>query len=175
MNFTLQTIPTTLTISEIESPISDNRILVSVKNLLRLTSDLNTWTSKFVITHSDQSIDVSCAAQGLYLLQYPFTKYYFDENLFRGIGDKDLLIKMIKSPNCVDGCKIISRRHDNKKTQFRKGAWTFVCSHGLVANEIVHSHFDPDSVGKSHVPIQGLKRTKSRGCAVKGTKILLFI
>ena len=182
MNFTLQTIPTTLTISEIESPISDNRILVSVKNLLRLTSDLNTWTSKFVVTHSETSIDVSCAAQGalssspsgIYPPQnipYPFTKYYFDENLFKGIGDKDLLIKMIKSPNCVDGCKIISRRHDNKKTQFRKGAWTFVCSHGLVANEIVHSHFHPDSVGKSHVPIPSLKRTKSRGCAVKGTKI----
>ncbi len=122
---TFQTIPTTLTISEIESPISDNRIVVSVKNLLRLTSDLNTWTSKFVITHGDQSIDVSCAAQGALSsspsgiypnqnIQYPFTMYYFDENMFRGIGAKDLLIKMIKSPNCVDGCKLVSMRPNNK-------------------------------------------------------------
>ena len=36
----------------------DNRIVASVNNLLRLTSDLNSWTSKFVITHGDQSIDV---------------------------------------------------------------------------------------------------------------------
>jgi hypothetical protein len=126
---------------------------------------LNTWTSKFVITHGDQSIDVSCAAQGALssspsgvypdqIIQYPFTKYYFDENMFRGIGAKDLLIKMIKSPNCVDGCKLVSMRPNNNKTQFRKGAWTFVCSHGLVVNDIVHSHFDPDSVGKSHVPIR---------------------
>jgi hypothetical protein len=43
----------------------------------------------------------------------------------------------------------------------------FVCSHGIVMNEIEDSHFHPDSVGKSHVPIQRLKRTKSRGSAVK--------
>jgi hypothetical protein len=75
--------------------------------------------------------------------------------MFRGIGDKDLLIKMIKSPNCVDGCKLVSMRFKNNKTQFRKGAWTFVCSHGLVMNDMVDSHFDPESVGKSHVPFQG--------------------
>ena len=92
-----------------------------------------------------------------------------------GIGSKDLLIKMIKSPNCIDGCKLVSRQPKNNKTQFRKGAWTFVCSHGIVMNDMVESHFDPDSVGKSHVPFQGLKRTKSRGCSVKGTWILFLI
>jgi hypothetical protein len=85
------------------------------------------------------------------------------------------LIKMIKSPNCIDGCKIVSRWPDNRKTQFRKGAWTLVCSHGLVMNDMVESHFDPDSVGKSHVPCQGLKRTKSRGCSVKGMWTLFLI
>ncbi len=48
----------------IESSTPENCIVVSVNKLLRLTLDLNTWTSKFVITHVDQSIDVSCAAQG---------------------------------------------------------------------------------------------------------------
>ncbi len=43
---------------------SDNCIVSSVNNLLCLTSDLNSWTSKFVIAHGDQSIDVSSAAQG---------------------------------------------------------------------------------------------------------------
>ncbi len=95
--------------------------------------------------------------KGLYLLlplvypdqniQYPCTKYSFDENMFGGFGTKDLLIKIIKSPNCIDGCKIMSRQPDNKKTQFRKGAWIFVCSHGIVMNDMVESHFDPDSVG----------------------------
>jgi hypothetical protein len=103
-------------------------------------------------------------------IQYPFTKYSFDENMCRGIGaKKDLLIKMIKSPNCVDGCKLVSMRFKNNKTQFRKGAWTFVFSHGLVMNDMVDFHFDPDSVRKSHVPYQGLKRT----CAVKGTGFFL--
>ncbi len=82
---------------------------------------------------------------------------------------------MIKSPNCIDGCKIVSRQPDNRKTQFRKGAWTLVCSHGLVMNDMVESHFDPDSVGKSHVLFQGLKHTKSRGSAVKGTRIFFLI
>ncbi len=139
-----------------------------------------------MITHSDQSIDVYCAAQvalssspsGIYPhqnIQYLFTKYYFDYNMFRGIGAKDLLIKMIKSPNCVDGCKLVSMRFNNTKTQFRKGAWTFVYSHGLVINDMVDSHVDPDSLGKSHVPFQGLKRTKSKGCAVKGKQILFLV
>jgi hypothetical protein len=39
--------------------------------------------------------------------------------------------------------------------------------------EIEDSHFHPDSVGKSHVPIQRLKRTKSRGSAVKGKLSML--
>jgi len=40
-------------------------------------------------------------------------------------------------------------------------------------NEIEYSHFYPDSVGKSHVRIQRLKCTKSRGSAVKG-KLFMF-
>jgi len=164
---------------------SDNRIVASVNNLLRLTSELNTWSSKFVVTHGDQYIDVSSAAQGVLSssppsgafphqnIQYPCTKYYFDENRFFGIDSKDLLIQMLKSPNCIDGCKLVSRRPKQIKTQFRKGTWTLVCSHGIVMNKMDESHFYPDSVGKFNVPIQNLKRTKSRGSAVKG-KLFLF-
>ena len=49
---------------EFESDIQENHIEATVSNLLRLTSNLNTWTSNFVVTHGDQSIDVSSAAQG---------------------------------------------------------------------------------------------------------------
>ena len=51
-------------IVHLESHIPENCIVASVFNLLRLTSDLNTWTSNFVVTRGDQSIDVSSAAQG---------------------------------------------------------------------------------------------------------------
>ncbi len=40
-------------------------------------------------------------------------------------------------------------------------------------NDIDESHFHPDPVGKSNVRIQHLKRTKSRGSAVKG-KLLKY-
>jgi hypothetical protein len=74
---------------------SDNHIVASVNNLLCLPSDLNSWTSKFVITHGDQSIDVSSAAQGDLSsspsgihphqnIPYPSTKYSFDDNFFGG-------------------------------------------------------------------------------------------
>ena len=167
-------------IVHLESYINENRTETSVSNLLCLTSDLNTWTSNFVVPHGDQSIDVSSAAQGALsssplsgafphqTMQYPCAKYYFDENHFFGIDGKDLLIKMLKSPNCIDGCKLVSMRQKKIKTQFRKGTWTLVCSHGIVMNEMDESHFHPDSVGKCYVPIQTLKRTKSRGSAVKG-------
>ena len=98
----------------LESYITENRIETSVSKLLRLTSDLKTWTSNFVVPHGDQS---SSAAQGALSssppsgafphqnIQYPCTKYNFDETIFFGIDAKDLLIQMLKSPNCIDGCK----------------------------------------------------------------------
>jgi hypothetical protein len=50
-----------------------------------------------------------------------------------------------------------------------------ICSHGIVMNNMDESHFYPDSVGKSKVPITGLKCTKSRGRAVKGEMMCLVM
>ncbi len=116
--------------------------------------------------------------KGIYLLlplEYPSTKYCFDDIFFLGIDAKDLLVKMLKSPNCMDGCKLVTMRQNRIQSHFRKGAWTFVCSHGIVMNDMDKSHFYSDSVGKSNVPIQGLKRTKSRGRAVKGEMMFLVM
>ncbi len=61
----LQSIPkNTRTILPTATFIPDNCMVTSVNNLLRLTSDLNNWTSKMVITHGDESLDISSAAQG---------------------------------------------------------------------------------------------------------------
>jgi len=164
------------------SHITENCIETSITKHLRLTSDLNTWTSNFVVPHGDQSIEVSSAAQGALsssplsgafphqTMQYPCAKHYFDDNHFFGIDGKDLLIKMLKSPNCIDGCKLVSMRPNKNQTQFRKGTWTLVCSHGIVMNEMDDSHFH--LILLENV-IQTLKRTKSRGNAVKG-KLFLF-
>jgi hypothetical protein len=169
-----------------ESFLPENHIVASVNILLRLTSDLNTWSSKFMISHGDQSIDVSSAAQGALSyspsgvyphqnIKYPLTKYHFDEHIIFGIEAKDFLVKMIKSPNCIDGCKLVSMRPQKNKSHFRKGTWTFVCSHGIVMNDMDESHFCPDSVGKSNVPIQRLKLTISRGSAVKGKRFCFVL
>ena len=104
-----QSIPTTLTILPMASPIPENCMVASINNLLRLSFDLNSWTSKFLITHGDQSIDVSSAAQwalssspsGVYRHQnipYPWTKYFFDDNIYFDNDAKFLLVKMIKLP-----------------------------------------------------------------------------
>jgi len=69
-----QSIPTTQTILQMESSIPENRIVASVNILLRLAPDLNCWSFKFVISHGDQSIDVSAAAQGA-LSSSPFGIY----------------------------------------------------------------------------------------------------
>jgi len=137
-----------------------------------------------VISHGGQSLDISSAAQGSLSstpigvfppqnISYPGTKYCFDENIVFGCDAKELLVKMLRSPNCIDGCKLVSRQPKSNSSIFRKGAWTYVCSHRIVMNEIEYSHFYPDSVGKSHVRIQRLKCTKSRGSAVKG-KLSMF-
>jgi len=119
-----------------ESYITENRIETSVSKLLRLTSDLNTWTSNFMVPHGNQSIDVSSAAQGaLYssppsvifphqTIPYPCAKYYFDDNLYFGMDGKDLLINLLKSPNCIDGCKLVSLRQ-HKKNSISEGYMDF--------------------------------------------------
>jgi hypothetical protein len=71
---------------------TNNRIVASVKNLLHLTSDMNSWSSKFVVTHGNTTIDVFSATLGLpsspsdifppQNISYPSTTYYFDDNLF---------------------------------------------------------------------------------------------
>jgi hypothetical protein len=116
----VQSIPNTRTILQTSTSIPENRMVSSINNLLRLTSDLNSWSSKMVISHGDQSLDISSAAQGslsstpigvfpLQNIPYPGTKYCFDENIFFGCDAKEFLVKMLRSPNCIDGCKLVSR------------------------------------------------------------------
>jgi hypothetical protein len=45
--------------------VPENQIEASVKKIIRLTSELNTWTSKLMVTHADKYIEVSSAAQGV--------------------------------------------------------------------------------------------------------------
>ncbi len=79
-----------------ESLLPENQIVGSVNILLRLASDLNTWSLKFLISHGDQSIDLSSAAQGALSsspsriyphqnIEYPLAKYHFDEHIFLGL------------------------------------------------------------------------------------------
>jgi hypothetical protein len=93
--------------------VPENCIEASINKILCMSSDLNTWISKFVVTHGDKSIDVSLAAKGhissfpseispTQRIEYSSTKYCFDENLFFGIDPKESLCKMLKSPNCID-------------------------------------------------------------------------
>jgi hypothetical protein len=82
-----------LTTNTSDDSAEENRIEASMNKILCMSFDLNTWTSKFVVTHGDKSIDVSLAAQG-YISTFPFeisptqqieyswTNYCFDENLF---------------------------------------------------------------------------------------------
>jgi hypothetical protein len=60
----VQSIPNTRTILQMATSIPENRMVTSINNLLHLTSDLNSWLSKMVISHGDQSLDISSAAQG---------------------------------------------------------------------------------------------------------------
>ena len=89
----VQSIPNTRTILQTATSIPENRMVTSINNLLRLTSDLNSWSSNMVISHRDQSLDISSAAQGslsstpigvfpLQNIPYPGTKYCFDDNIF---------------------------------------------------------------------------------------------
>jgi hypothetical protein len=53
-----------LTTNTSDDSVQENCIEASMNKILPMSSDLNTWTSTFVVTHGDKSIDVSLAAQG---------------------------------------------------------------------------------------------------------------
>ncbi len=91
-------------------------------NLLWLTADLKSWSSNFVVMHGDKLLDTSSAAQGPESifpygihpqnLPYPQTSYDFDVNQFFTIDSEDKMIFMIKSPNTINGCKLVTNVSD---------------------------------------------------------------
>ena len=143
-------------------------------NLHRLTADLKSWSSKFVVMHGDQLLDISSAAHGpesifpcgihSQTLPYPQASYCFDVNQFFTIDSEDKMISMIKSPNTIDGCKLVTNISDARPSNYRKKTWTFLCSHGKVMKVTDDSQFHPDNVGKPNVGIQHLKCAKSIVC-----------
>jgi hypothetical protein len=78
-----------LTTNTSDDSVQENCMEASINKILCMSSDLNTWISKFVVTHGDKSINVSLAAQGYISSEspppqkneYSWTKYCFDENL----------------------------------------------------------------------------------------------
>ncbi len=79
------------------------------------------------MTHGDEYINASYAAQGVMApppsgkfpsqtIHYYGTKYHFDDYLFLGIDAKETLFKMLKSINCIDGCKLVTNCYNNRST-----------------------------------------------------------
>ncbi len=115
----------------------------------------------------DQLIDVSFAAWGAdstipigstpQHFPYTGTAYQFDPILFHNPdqefdidGAEAKLFALMKSPHAIDGCKLVQNQVDKAITCNCKRSWTFICSHGRVMRRnIDHSHFGPDSVGRS--------------------------
>jgi hypothetical protein len=92
--------------------VPENCIEASINKILCMSSDLNTWTSKFVVTHGDKSIGVSLAAQGhissfpsgispTQRIEYSLTKYCFDENLFFVLMLKNHFAKCSNLPTAL--------------------------------------------------------------------------
>jgi hypothetical protein len=133
--------------------------------------------------HGNKLLDISSVAQGpesiipcgihSQKLPYPQTSYCFDVNQFFTIDSENKMISMIKSPNTINGCKLVTNMSDAMPSNYRKKTWTFVCSHGKVMKVMDDFQFHPDNVGKSNVSIQHLKHTKSKGSAMRGELCLL--
>ena len=109
---------------------------------------------------SSSTIPIGATQQNL---TYSGTVYQCDPKLFNNtngcmIGSKiDLddvemkLFSMLKSPNTVDGCKLVRHRVDKPETCNMKRSWTYIFSYGKVMRSIDDSHFGPDFVGKLNV------------------------
>jgi hypothetical protein len=150
-------------------------------NLLQMTAYLKSWSSKFVVLHGDTLLDTSSVVQGsesfilcgIYSHKLPYlqTLYCFDDNHFFSIDEK--MISMIKSPTTTDGCKLVTNQSKAKMSNYRKKLQHFCVPIVMKVSDDVQFH--PDNVGKSNVSIRCLKRTKSKGSAMRGELCLLLI
>ena len=160
---------------------SVNPIISMGQKIVQFTNNLNSWSSRMVVLHRDQYVDISSAAQGpssiLPIGIYPpqeitanlayHASYQFDSDRFKGIQSKGELFEMMTSPTCVDGCKLILKNVDYRTSIYHKCTWSFACSHARVYSQSQQS-FDQGLVSKTNVSNQSLKRTKSKGTRVKG-------
>jgi hypothetical protein len=92
--------------------VPENCIEASINKIFCMSSDLNTWSSKFVVTYGDKSINVSLAATGhissfpsgispTQRIEYSSTKYCFDENLFFVLMLRNHFAKSLNLPTAL--------------------------------------------------------------------------
>lgn len=179
------------TVSTMDADIISNGVSVDLpldniislrQKIVHLTGNLNSWSSKMIVPHGDQNIDISSAAQGSLLSTAPAgifppqeithhfkndALYRFDGDRFKGLECKEKVRDLILSPNCVDGCKVSVKYSNSRPSMFRKHTWYFACSHARVHSQTQES-FASGLVSKTNVSKQTLKRTKTQGTAVKG-------
>ena len=113
---------------------SVNPIISMGQKIVQFTNNLNSWSSRMVVLHRDQYVDISSAAQGASSippvginppqeitanLAY-YASYQFDSDRFKGIQSKGELFEMITSPFCVDGCKLTLKNIDYRTSMYRK-------------------------------------------------------
>ena len=171
---------------DLTSALAVHPIISIRQKIIQFTKKLNSWSSRMVVLHRDQYVDISSAAQGPSSIPpigiFPpqeitanlayHASYQFDADRFKGIQSKGELFDMITSPTCVDGCKLTLKNVDYCTSIFRKCTWSFACSHARVYSQSQES-FDQGVVSKTNVSKHSLKRTKSKGTNVKGIFLLL--
>ena len=152
------------------------------EDIIRLTDDLNTWSSTLCIPVNDSKalLDISSAANGADLcvppgamnqpISFPKSKglrsfYRFDPDVFFGKSSWDDLRSMLRS--AVSGCNI-SVHKTIPPNSLRSKYYILGCDQSRLYRQQGSVLYLEDKVGPLHVVDEKAKRHKSSGTKRKG-------
>ena len=153
------------------------------EDIIRLTDDLNTWSSTLCIPVNDSKalLDISSAANGAdscvppgamnQPISFPKSKglrsvYRFDPDVFFGESSWDDLRSMLRS--AVSGCNNISVQVTCSSNSLRPKYYILGCEHSRLYQQQGSNLYLDDKVGPLHVVDEKAKRHKSFGSKRKG-------
>jgi hypothetical protein len=153
------------------------------EDIIRLTDDLNTWSSTLCIPVKDSEalLDISSAANGVDLcvppgamnqpISFPTNKglrsvYWFDPEVFYGESSWDDLRSMLRS--AVSGCNSISVQDTHHPNSLRSKYYILGCEHSRLYRQQCSILYFDDKVGPLHVVDEKAKRHKSLGTKRNG-------
>ena len=148
--------------------------------LLAFTRDTESWESKLVVPHNNESLDISSAAKGSHSKtpvgapnqpkRHPLGSVYRFDIKFKGLESWPFLKDMLSGFQRCPGCKLSTTQSKGKRSLLRGGSWSVTCTKTRPQTKSKDGAFLDGQHAMSNIPVQHIKKVKSKGSTYKGVE-----